>query len=79
MRKDVQMSIKMEQELRDQFLAVAASVHRPAEQIVRELMWLYIAQQKIPNKETIAAIDELEQGQGKRFASKDELFNDLGI
>lgn len=79
MRKEVQMSIKMEPELRDQFVAIAASVHRPAAQIVRELMRLYIAQQQRPNQVTIAAMEELEQGKGLRFASVDELFKDLEI
>jgi predicted DNA-binding protein len=44
MSKEVQMSIKMEAELRDEFMAVAAMRHRPAAQIIRELMRLYIAQ-----------------------------------
>ena len=79
MRKEVQMSIKMEPELRDQFVAVAASVHRPAAQIVRELMQLYIAQQQRPNQATIAAMEELEQGKGTQFASVAELFEDLEI
>lgn len=79
MRKEVQMSIKMEAELRDQFVAVAASVHRPAAQIVRELMRFYIAHQQPPNQATIAAMEELEQGKGVRLASIDELFKDLEI
>lgn len=32
---------------------------------------------KQPNAETLAAIDELESGKGKRFATVDELFADL--
>ncbi len=32
---------------------------------------------KRPNADTIAALDELESGQGKRFATVDELFADL--
>ncbi len=79
MSKEVQMSIKMEPELRDQFMAVAATVHRPAAQIVRDLMRFYIARQESPNTTTIAAMQELEQGKGKRFASADALFKDLGI
>jgi len=79
MPKEVQMSIKMEPELRDQFMAVAATVHRPAAQIVRDLMRLYIARQESPNPTTIAAMEELEQGKGKRFISADALFKDLGI
>lgn len=80
MSKEVQMSIKMEPELRDQFKAVAAMVDRPAAQIVRELMRLYIArQQNIPNALTLSAMKELEQGKGRRFKSADALFKDLGI
>lgn len=79
MTKEVQMSIKMEPELRDQFMAVAATMHRPAAQIVRDLMRLYIARQETPNAATIAAMEELEQGKGNRFASADALFKDLGI
>lgn len=79
MTKGVQMSIKMEPELRDQFMAVAATMHRPAAQIVRDLMRLYIARQETPNAATIAAMEELEQGKGKRSASADALLKDLGI
>ena len=79
MAKDVQMSIKMEPELRDRFMAVAASTHRPAAQIVRDLMRLYIARQETPNAATLAAMGELERNGGKRFASADALFRDLGI
>lgn len=32
---------------------------------------------KRPNAETVAALDELESGQGKRFATVDELLADL--
>ena len=34
MAKEVQMSIKMEADLRDQFMAVAADRHRPAARII---------------------------------------------
>lgn len=43
MTNETQMSIKMEPELRDQFMAVAAAHHRPVAQIIRDLMRLYIA------------------------------------
>ncbi len=32
---------------------------------------------KLPNKETLSAIDELESGKGARFSSTDDLFEDL--
>lgn len=34
---------------------------------------------KVPNATTRKAMAELENGKGKRFASPDELFKDLGI
>ncbi|MDP2124303.1 MAG: type II toxin-antitoxin system RelB/DinJ family antitoxin [Parvibaculum sp.] len=34
---------------------------------------------KIPNKATAKAIKELEAGKGKKFATADELFDDLGL
>ena len=34
---------------------------------------------KVPNAITRKAMAELEEGRGKRFASADELFKDLGI
>ena len=79
MTKEVQMSIKMEPELRDQFMVVAAAMHRPAAQIVRDLMRFYIARQEVPNAITSNASEELEQGKGTRFASAASLFDDLGI
>ena len=33
---------------------------------------------KVPNRETLDAVKELEEGRGKRFDSVDELFRDLG-
>ncbi len=32
---------------------------------------------KVPNRETLDAVKELEEGRGKRFDSADELFRDL--
>ena len=34
---------------------------------------------RVPNAATVAAIEELEQGKGKRFKDADALFKDLGI
>ncbi|MBF0380823.1 MAG: type II toxin-antitoxin system RelB/DinJ family antitoxin [Magnetococcales bacterium] len=34
---------------------------------------------KTPNATTIKAMEELEQGKGKKFDSKEGLFEDLGI
>ena len=48
MAKKIQMSIKIESELHDEFMAVATKRHRPAAKIIQDLMRLYIAQHKVP-------------------------------
>ena len=79
MAKEVQMSIKMEPELRDQFMAVAVATHRPAAQIVRDLMRSYIARQEMPNAETMAAIEAVERNEVTTHASTADLYRKLGI
>lgn len=79
MSKEAQMSIKMEAELHDQFMAVAASEHRPAAQIVRDLMRAYIARQELPNAETNLAIEAVERGEVNTYASADDFYNRMGI
>ena len=34
---------------------------------------------KVPNRESVAAMAELDEGKGKKFATADALFDDLGI
>jgi predicted DNA-binding protein len=77
--KEVQMSIKMEPELRDRFMAMAAAKHRPAAQIVRDLMRAYIAHQEEPNRDTIAAIEAVERGEATPYESAEALFKSLSI
>jgi hypothetical protein len=80
MAKDVSMSIKIERELRDEFARAAAEEHRPAAQVMRELMRGFIGSRSHqPNAETIAAIEEARSGTGKRYTSAGELFRELGI
>lgn len=80
MAKDVQMSIKMEPELRDQFMAVAARRHRPAAHIIRELMRLYIAQHEIPNDLTAKTLRKARRGEEVVYAKDTEdLFQQLEI
>ena len=79
MSKNIQMSIKMEPELHDQFMAVAAAIHIPAAQIVRQLMRKFIAFHETPNTTTIEAMKSTDRGEGTRFESVDDLFKDLGI
>ena len=73
------MSIKMETELHDQFMAAVAATHTPAAQVVRQLMRKFIAIHEAPNATTIAAMQSADRGEGTRFTSADALFDDLGI
>ncbi len=80
MTKEVQMSIKMEAELRDQFMAAATQRDRPAAQIIRELMRLYIAQSEIPNALTAQTLAQSNKGEDVFTAiNSSELFEQLGI
>lgn len=62
MPNTVQMSIKMDSELRDHFMVVAAMRHRPAAQIVRDLMRLYITEHEEPNELTAETIRKARKG-----------------
>ena len=79
MSKTVQMSIKMEPELYEQFLATAEATHTPASQILRQLMRKFIALHETPNALTIAAMQAADKGEGKKFKSAQALFEDLDI
>lgn len=80
MSKDVQMSIKMEPELRDRFMAVAADRHRPAAQIIRDLMRVYIAGNEMPNALTAQTLKKSDKGEDVFHArSAADLFKQLGI
>lgn len=46
MSKQAVFTMKLESELREKFMAVAASEDRPASQIMRELMRAYIEQRR---------------------------------
>ena len=79
MAKEVQMSIKIERDLRDEFSRAAAAVHRPASQVMRELMRGFVNRANEPNAETIAAMEETDRGEGVAFDSVEDLCRDLGI
>lgn len=80
MANDAQMSIKMETELRDRFMAAAAARHRPAAQVIRDLMRLYIAESEAPNDLTAETIRKSRQGEDVfRAVDATDLFRKLGI
>ena len=74
------MSLKMETELRDRFIAVASDRHRPAAQTIRDLMRLYIAESETPNGLTVETLRKSGKGQDVFHASSvADLFKQLGI
>ena len=80
MSKEVQMSIKMESALREQFMAIAATRHRPAAQIIRDLMRLYIADSESPNALTAETLRKSDRDEDVFHASSAKgLFKQLGI
>lgn len=80
MTKEVQMSIKMELDLRDRFMAVASDRHRPAAQIIRDLMRLYIADSETPNALTAETLRKSNKGEDVfHVSSETGLFKQLGI
>ena len=46
MPKQAVFTMKLEPELRDQFMAEAAAAHRPASQVMRELMRAFVQRQQ---------------------------------
>lgn len=46
MSKDAVFTMKLEPELREEFMAEAEALHRPASQVVRELMRDFVRQQR---------------------------------
>lgn len=79
MTKNVQMTIKMEPELHDQFMSAAEAIHTPAAQVIRQLMRKFITFHEIPNATTVTAMQSADKGEGVRFESAEDLFKDLGI
>jgi predicted transcriptional regulator len=79
MSKEVQMSIKIERELRDEFARAAAAVHRPASQVMRELMRSFISSSHEPNAESIQAMREVEEGKVFHTQDLEDFRRQLGI
>lgn len=62
MAKEAVFTLKLEAALRDQFMAEAEAAHRPASQLVRELMRDYIDRQRAARDHEAWLRAEIEQG-----------------
>ena len=85
MAKEAVFTMKLEQELRDAFMAAAKNADRPASQIVREFMRDYVQQDRayiafLQRKVDLARAD-IEAGRGHTHeevvAEMDKLFTEL--
>lgn len=81
MSMDAVFTMKLEVELRDEFMAEAEAVHRPASQVVRELMRDYVRRQQeareyegFLQEKVRAARDSLTAGDGSPGAQVEEDF-----
>lgn len=75
--KEAMFSMKLESELREEFMAAAESAHRPASQILREMMRAFIAQQRQESDYESFLHQKVEKARSSfrqgRFVSNDEV------
>ncbi|MDR6294277.1 putative transcriptional regulator [Inquilinus ginsengisoli] len=62
MSKEAMFTLKLESELREQFMAEAAATHRPASQIIREFMRDFVTRQRAAREHDAWFRAEVEQG-----------------
>lgn len=62
MPKEAMFTLKLEAELRDQFMAEAAATHRPASQLVREFMREFVTRQREAREHDAWFRAEIDQG-----------------
>ena len=73
MAKEVQMTFRVESELRGDFTDAAELDHRPAAQVLRELMRAYVneareRQQRVPANDAISAAERRRREDATSFA-----------
>lgn len=72
MSKEVQMTFRIERELRTEFIDVAWQEHRPAGQVLRELMRSYVIQSRersiSPANDSISAAERRRREDAASFA-----------
>lgn len=62
MSKEAVFALKLESELREQFMGEARAAHRPASQLVRELMREYVDRQRASREQDAWLRGEIERG-----------------
>jgi predicted transcriptional regulator len=70
MAKEAVFTMKLESELRDEFMAAAEAAHRPASQVMRELMRDFIQQQQQAREYEAFVREKVEAGRASMRAGK---------
>lgn len=85
MRADAVVRARIPAEVKDQAYAALEKIGLNASDLIR-LTFMRVAESgrlpfdlSVPNAETRKAIAELDAGKGKKFATAEALFEDLGI
>jgi predicted transcriptional regulator len=68
MSKEAVFTMKLEPELRDEFMAEAEAAHRPASQIVRELMREFVKRQREARENDEFLLRKVEAGRASMRA-----------
>jgi hypothetical protein len=81
MPKEAVFTMKIEPELRDEFMAEAQAIHRPASQVVRDLMREFVRRQReardyeaLVRRKVAAARKDMRAGRGRSNAEVDADF-----
>ena len=85
MNADALVRARIPQDTKDRAVAALNKMGLSTSDVIR-LVMMRVAEEgrlpfevKTPNSATRRAMDELENGRGKRFETADALFNDMGI
>lgn len=70
MAKEAVFTMKLESELRDEFMAAAEAAHRPASQVMRELMRDFIQQQQQAREYEAFVRKKVEAGRASMRAGR---------
>ncbi|QEE09396.1 DNA-damage-inducible protein J [Bartonella kosoyi] len=62
------IAAKVDINLKNAFMAIAERKHRPASQILRDLIRIYVENNKIPNKETLETFHKTDRNEDVFYA-----------
>ncbi len=82
---DTQIQVRLKQDLKEQASALFEKMGMSLSEAVRTFLSQAVAEQgmpfraHIPNKETVAAIKEVEAGGGRKYKNPEDYFKEMDI